>query len=147
MDRGGQMGMGNGTAQAKRVGMHMALYWGKDVWVLFADWPGFSLGQYIVSLIVIFIGAVLVEWLSFRKVKGIEGRPILTGFLKAVVYGVRVFFAYMVMLAVMSFNLGILFAAVLGHTVGLWVFGTHFLGKWSPPAVEQSRKECPGQCS
>ncbi|XP_031486679.1 copper transporter 6-like [Nymphaea colorata] len=139
-------GNSTGMAPAKRVMMHMALYWGKDVWVLFADWPGFSLGQYILSLIVIFIGAVLVEWLSFCKVKRMKGSPVLTGFLQAVLYGVRVFFAYMVMLAIMSFNLGILFAAVLGHGVGFWVFGTQFLRKPSP-AVEPVLKECPGQCS
>ncbi|CAN6471525.1 unnamed protein product [Victoria cruziana] len=138
MDHGGNMAMGNGTAPAKKkMVMHMALYWGKDAWVLFANWPGNSLGQYILSLIVTFLGAVLVEYLNICRFK-LEGRPILEGFLQAVIYGVRMFFSYNVMLAVMSFNFGILFAAVIGNGVGHWLFETRSFRK---TPVESTLKE------
>ncbi|KAF2306216.1 hypothetical protein GH714_015821 [Hevea brasiliensis] len=39
---------------------------------------------------------------------------------EASVYAVRMVLAYMVMLAVMSFNLGIFIAAVAGHAIGLF---------------------------
>lgn len=140
MDHGGAP---PAAASKKAAIMHMSLYWGKDVWVLFADWPGTSLGQYFLSLIVVFLGAILVEWLAFFRVNRKPGdRPISTGFLQAVVYGFRVFLAYCVMLAVMSFNLGVVVVAVVGHGVGYWLFGTEAFKK---KPVEPTLKDG-GQC-
>ncbi|XP_031487173.1 copper transporter 6-like [Nymphaea colorata] len=144
MDMGGMdHGGAPPAAASKKVIMHMSLYWGKDVWILFADWPGTSLGQYILSLIIVFLGAVIVEWLAFLKTNQKPGlNPIPTGFFQAVVYGFRVFFAYCVMLAVMSFNLGVVIVAVVGHGVGYWLFGTQAFKKKS---VEPTLKDG-GQC-
>nr|GMD87442.1 copper transporter 1-like [Ipomoea batatas]GME06603.1 copper transporter 1-like [Ipomoea batatas] len=45
--------------------MHMTFFWGKNTEVLFSWWPGYDqLGMYILSLVVVFLLAVLVEWLS-----------------------------------------------------------------------------------
>ena len=36
---------------------------------------------------------------------------------------VRLYFSYMLMLAVMTFNVGILWCAILGIVLGYWIFG------------------------
>ncbi|XP_031485609.1 copper transporter 6-like [Nymphaea colorata] len=106
--------------------MHFALFWGTDSAnvILFGGWPGASVGKYVFLLIVIFLGGIITEWLAFLKVKWVEEKPYLSGFLSSLVYGIRMFFANMMMLSLMSFNIGVVILAVLGHGVGYWLFGT-----------------------
>ncbi|XP_006850420.2 copper transporter 6 [Amborella trichopoda] len=99
----------------KKMMMHMTFFWGKDVEILFDGWPGGGLGMYILSLFVVFFLAILLEFLSNRGL--VPSRVAGT-----LVHAVRVGLAYLVMLAVMSFNGGVLVAAVLGHAVGFAMF-------------------------
>lgn len=48
---------------------------------------------------------------------------VWAGLTLTVVHALRVGLAYMVMLAVMSFNVGVLLAAVFGHALGFLFFG------------------------
>ncbi|KAJ0027516.1 hypothetical protein Pint_35290 [Pistacia integerrima] len=68
--------------------MQMNFYWGKDVVVLFSGWPETVL------------------------------KPMISLFLQASVYAIRMGLAYLVMLSVMSYNLGVFIVAVAGHTAG-----------------------------
>ncbi|KAL0460557.1 UNVERIFIED_CONTAM: Copper transporter 1 [Sesamum latifolium] len=65
-----------------------------------------SIGLYVVDLSTVFVVSLLT-WL----------------------YAVRISMAYVVMLAVMSFNAGILFAAVAGYSLGFLVFGSRVFDK------------------
>ncbi|EPS60230.1 copper transporter, partial [Genlisea aurea] len=100
--------------------MHMTFFWGKNTLILFDGWPGYDrIGMYILSIIVIFSFALIMELLSFllslrRTHSGIR-------VLQTAAYGLRVGLAYLVMLAIMSFNGGIFLAAVAGHVAGFFI--------------------------
>lgn len=100
--------------------MHMSFFWGKDVVVLFSGWPGSGrLGMYILALALIFVLAAAAEIFSFGptlKPRGIH--PAADAAVHAAVYAFRMALAYFVMLAVMSFNVGVFLVAVAGHAAG-----------------------------
>uniref|UniRef100_A0A6N2KKC9 Copper transport protein n=1 Tax=Salix viminalis TaxID=40686 RepID=A0A6N2KKC9_SALVM len=95
--------------------MHTSFYWGKDAIILFSGWPNGSLGMYILALFCVFLVAAAIEIFSAPEI------PEWVRLFKACVYAVRAGLAYMVMLAVMSFNLGIFFAALGGHATGFFL--------------------------
>ncbi|KAI3461553.1 hypothetical protein Pfo_018216 [Paulownia fortunei] len=84
-----------------------------------------SLGLYLVDLVIVFMLCLLVEWLSHtRFLSNSNTNNVRVGLIQTGLYGVRMTMAYLVMLAVMSFNAEILFAAVAGYSVGFLVFGS-----------------------
>ncbi|CAM0883482.1 unnamed protein product [Alopecurus aequalis] len=141
MDMGGHgmdMGMGGAAmppgAAAANGGrrmhyMHMTFYWGKNSEILFNGWPGSRGGMYALALVATFALAVLVEFLgSFRGLDSYistRGRRAAAG---AAVHAVRVAGAYVLMLALMSFNVGVLLAAVAGHAAGFLLFKAGLCG-------------------
>ncbi|URE46036.1 Ctr copper transporter family [Musa troglodytarum] len=94
MEMGGGAATGDGMGHEKemKMTMHMTFFWGENVEILFSGWPG-DRGFGIVSR---------------RRCGGMA----------AVLHAVRMGLAYLVMLAVMSFNGGVLGAAVAGHALG-----------------------------
>lgn len=116
--------MSNNSMSMKDMVMHMSFFWGKDPTVLFEGWPNGRLGMYVLALVFVFFLALAVELLSLSPSLAKAGAsPVLTSLTHSAVYAVHIALAYMVMLSVMSFNLGIFIVAVAGHTVG------HFLVK------------------
>ncbi|XP_039140629.1 copper transporter 6-like [Dioscorea cayenensis subsp. rotundata] len=108
--------------------MHMTFYWGKNSAILFSGWPGTSTGMYVLALVLVFVLAVLVEWLGHCRVAA-------NGLVRTAVHTVRVALAYVVMLALMSFNVGVFIVAVVGHCVGFLIFGSSSL--FWPAAPDQ----------
>ncbi|XWS43789.1 hypothetical protein CRYUN_Cryun16bG0134300 [Craigia yunnanensis] len=119
--------MSNGSMTSKD--MHMSFYWGKDVIVLFSGWPESSSGMYVLALFFVLLLGAAIEVLSLLPVVKPGTRPILGAFIQTSVYTVRMCFAYMVMLSVMSYNLGIFIAAVAGHAIGFFVVKFRSLAK------------------
>ncbi|CAO2166553.1 unnamed protein product [Urochloa humidicola] len=123
-------GGGMGTTRRKRY-IHMTFYWGKDSEILFTLWPGADGGMYAVALVAVFALAILLEFLSSRRLDsllptaaaaaGTNGRAA-AGAARATVHALRVGGAYLLMLALMSFNGGVLLAAVAGHVAGFLAF-------------------------
>ncbi|GAY49806.1 hypothetical protein CUMW_121900 [Citrus unshiu] len=128
----------------KRIA-HMTFFWGHNTQVLFPGWPGSSTGMYVLALVFVFSLAVIVEWLSHYNIVKPGASRVAAGLFKTGLHGVRVGLAYMVVLAVMSFNGGIFIAAVVGHAVGYLLFGSrvekgkmfydhdHDAGMYMPP--------------
>ncbi|KAJ6830843.1 copper transporter 6-like [Iris pallida] len=118
---GGGMGMGMGT-------MHMTFFWGHRVDILFSGWPGgrrHGVGMYLLALLFVFALSALVELLSYLpRLAAVGGGGGGGGLVLTGIATLRTGLSYLVMLAVMSFNAGVLIAAVLGHAVGYYVFGS-----------------------
>lgn len=83
-----------------------------------------SLEMYVLNLVSVFVLSLLVEWLSHTRFVSSEMDNVVAGFVQTTLYGARILMAYLVMLAVMSFNVGVLLVAVAGYTVGFLVFGS-----------------------
>uniref|UniRef100_A0A5B7BWK0 Copper transport protein n=1 Tax=Davidia involucrata TaxID=16924 RepID=A0A5B7BWK0_DAVIN len=119
--------------------MHMTFFWGSKAEILFSGWPGTRSGMYVLALIFVFALAVLAEWLSHCNLIKDGSNHVAAGLIQTVVHAVRVGLAYLVMLAVMSFNGGVFLVAIAGHTLGFLLFGSR-LFKRSPPPPPPSGK-------
>ena len=125
MNPGSSMSDGNMNMSSSPMDMvmHMSFYWGKDAIILFSGWPKQSLGMYILAFFCVFLLAFGIEVLSVAPAAKfiISSKPMVGAFIHASVYIVKMGFAYMVMLSVMSFNLGIFIAAVADHALGYFL--------------------------
>ncbi|KAI3507688.1 hypothetical protein L1887_22678 [Cichorium endivia] len=112
-----------GIPHRKRMMMHMTFYWGKDALILFTGWPGpNNLGMYALALIFVFFLALIIEWLAHCNSVQMKSDEVASGLAQTLVYSLRVGLSFMVMLALMSFNVGVFLVAVLGHAVGFFFF-------------------------
>lgn len=114
--------------------MHMSFFWGKDVIILFQEWPGQRLAMYILALIFVCFLAFATEILSISPPFKPGTSPLMGSLLYAGVYALRMAIAYMVMLSVMSFNLGIFVVALVGHAFGRFLVKYRSFAVASPPS-------------
>lgn len=132
---------GGGAMMTMRTGGHMTFFWSKNAEILFSGWPGNRTGMYVLGLIFVFVMSVLVEWLSqtqySKKKKKKDGSSS-----SAVVHGLKIGVAYLVMLAVMSFNVGVFMVAVAGHTVGFFIFSSNNKTTSSSSSANISSPNC-----
>jgi copper transporter 1 len=124
---------------------HMTFFWGKDSEILFAGWPGARGGMYALALVAVFALAFLLEFLGSRGLdarlhKAGDGRRVAAGAARAAVHALRVGMAYLLMLALMSFNGGVLLVAVAGHAAGFLAFRAGLFGD-RRAQVEDTGKE------
>ncbi|KAG8371440.1 hypothetical protein BUALT_Bualt13G0087800 [Buddleja alternifolia] len=131
-------GSSNGTMNMmhrRHMMMHMTFFWGKNAEILFDGWPGYDhLGMYVLALAVVFFLALIVEWLSHCNIlrqTSASDRSASAGLLQTLMYAVRIGLAYLVMLAVMSFNAGVFLVAIAGHGIGFFLFGSRAFNKQS----------------
>ncbi|KAK2992173.1 hypothetical protein RJ640_000809 [Escallonia rubra] len=94
---------GDGTHPHHKI-LHTAFYWGTEAEIMFPGWPGKSPGMYALALVFVFTLAVLVEGLSHCTVVKPGSNRVAGGFFQTGIFAVRAGLAYMVMLAVMSYN-------------------------------------------
>ncbi|KAF6161063.1 hypothetical protein GIB67_007704 [Kingdonia uniflora] len=104
--------------------MHTALYWGKAYEILFKEWPRASTGMYVLALVFVFVLGMLVELLSHYKLVKPGSNYVMAGVVQTIVHAIRVALAFLIMLALMSFNVGVFLVAVAGRTVGYFFFGS-----------------------
>lgn len=119
------MNGGNGTMampRRKKMMMHMTFYWGKDALILFTGWPGTNTGMYVLALVFVFFLALIVEWLAHCNLVMMKSNNVTSGLAQTLVYTLRVGLGFMVMLSLMSFNVGVFLVAVLGHALGFFFF-------------------------
>ncbi|KAK0604365.1 hypothetical protein LWI29_014939 [Acer saccharum] len=91
--------------------------------------------------------AILVEWLSGTHLIREGTNNVAAGMIQTVMHAIRVGLAYMVMLAVMSFNAGVFLAALAGHTLGFFLFGSRvFKKKAGSPSYQKTSDLPPMSC-
>lgn len=143
----------HGGMRRKRY-IHMTFFWGKESEILFTGWPGARGGMYALALVAVFALAFLLEFLGSRGLdarlpKAADGAPrrAAAGAARAAVYALRVGGAYLLMLALMSFNGGVLLVAVAGHAAGFLAFRAGLFGD-RRAQVEDAAKEqlAPAAC-
>ncbi|KAI3682465.1 hypothetical protein L1987_82464 [Smallanthus sonchifolius] len=138
---------GNGNKNDSSMGMdmdmgmdmemtHMTFYWGKNTWILFQGWPGSDTGMYILALIFVFLLALIMEWLAYSNPTPTKSNCLQ----RTMIHTLRVVFSYLVMLSVMSFNIGVFVMAIAGHAVGFFVF--RVLKKSSEKDLDMSSMAC-----
>ncbi|GAB4838054.1 hypothetical protein Ancab_027584 [Ancistrocladus abbreviatus] len=129
--------------------MHMTFYWGKNVTLLFDWWKTDSWSSYGFTLLVCFIFSAFYQYMEDRRLKlravatvapydprSSTNTPLLlpyrlrnrwgnpARFATVALFAVDAAIGYLLMLAVMSFNAGVLIAVVLGLSVGYFLFRT-----------------------
>lgn len=97
--------------------MHMTFSGAKMWWFCLRVGQTAALECTLLALVFVFSLAVAVEILAAPPIKP-RMRPLSGGLIQAAVYAVRMALAYLVMLSVMSFNVGIFITVVVGHAVG-----------------------------
>ncbi|KAB2089374.1 hypothetical protein ES319_A03G057100v1 [Gossypium barbadense] len=127
--------------------MHMTFFWGNIAEILFSGWPSRrGAGMYALALIFIFVLAFLVEWLSHSrliKLLGEGSSNVLAGVVQTLLHAIRVGLAYLVMLAVMSFNGGVFLMAVAGHALGFLLFGSRVFKKSTEMFLDDNTSDPP----
>ncbi|KAJ3674565.1 hypothetical protein LUZ60_005181 [Juncus effusus] len=106
--------------------MHMTLFWGKNTIILFRDWPGSRTGMYVLALIIVFAFAFMTEWLSHSRLISPNWNKTAAELTRASLHMVRMGLYYLLMLALMSFNGGVVIVSILGHAVAFIIFGRAF---------------------
>ncbi|PIN08419.1 Copper transporter [Handroanthus impetiginosus] len=138
--------------------MHMTLYWSNEVTLLFDSWTTKSWPSYALALLLCFLFSVFYQFLEALRLRlksaPTSANPSLPSVNTPLIarkfdqnwrirlglaglFGVNSAIGYLIMLAIMSFNGGVLLAVVLGSTVGYYVFRSgHFLdaGDYLAPA-------------
>lgn len=127
----------------KGMAMHTSFFWGSNVTILFQGWPDNNLGMYILSLAFVFLLSVAVEVLSVPPAVKPGTSPAVGGLTQSTVYALRMALAYMVMLSVMSFNLGVFIVAIAGHTLGFFVVKFRALSLASSQAAAATENNIP----
>lgn len=111
---------------------HMTFFWGKNSEILFTGWPGARGGMYALALVAVFALAFLLEFLGSRGLDALlpaaPGGRRRAAAARAAVHALRVGAAYLLMLALMSFNGGVLLVAVAGHAAGFLAFKAGLFG-------------------
>lgn len=106
---------------------HLSFRWDKKTEIFFSGWPGKSSESYIIALACVFLVSVMVEWLTHKRLTMTFSASFCAILLETLMYGSRVGLSYLVMLSVMSFNIGIILSAVAGYSVGFLAFGCRVL--------------------
>ncbi|CAL4954336.1 unnamed protein product [Urochloa decumbens] len=145
-------GMAMGTRRKRYI--HMTFYWGKDSEILFTLWPGADGGMYALALVAVFALAFLLEFLGSRRLDALLPSAAAAGSSRrraaagAAVHALRVGGAYLLMLALMSFNGGVLVVAVAGHAAGFLAFRAGLFGDGRAQVKDGYNKEefAPAAC-
>ncbi|CAN1167422.1 Copper transporter 5 [Linum perenne] len=126
--------------------MHMTMYWGIKVTILFDSWKTDSLFSYLLTLLACLLFSTFYQYMEDRRLRfkaaalssssqsppsvnaplllrKLSGNPLQPAKLAgALLFGINSAIGYFLMLAIMSFNAGVFIAIVLGLTIGYLVF-------------------------
>ncbi|XP_031127991.1 copper transporter 1-like [Ipomoea triloba] len=115
--------------------MHQSFFWGKNVTILFKGWPDNNLGMYVLALVFVFFLAFSIEILSVTAAVNRATTPAVGALTQTGVYALRIALAYLVMLSIMSFNLGVFIVVVAGHAFGYFAVKFRALRQSAPDTI------------
>lgn len=102
--------------------MHMTFYWGMSASILFDFWNPRTWQTYLLTLVILFISAFLHQFLEYYRLNLKSTSVFLNRYKSAALFGLNSSLAYLLMLAVMSFNGGVFIAVMMGFSVGHLLF-------------------------
>ncbi|GAA0184876.1 secondary carrier transporter [Lithospermum erythrorhizon] len=132
----------------KIIDMVMRFFFGENNEIFFSRWHGNEdLGMYILALVLVFTLALNLEFITHCYLnKEKSNNDVFEGLVETIMYGLRIGLAYMMVLAVMSFNGGVFIVAVAGHTLGFLMFGSKVFKKTSPMIYDCKASEFHSTC-
>jgi len=99
--------------------------------VLFDGWKVTNCGYYTLTLLFWFLAGILYELINFvlvhKQLHEVQKNfhPLVSRISLALLYFVKMFFAYVIMLVAMTYNVGLIFSVVLGMAVGFFLFSSN----------------------
>ncbi|XP_028775671.1 copper transporter 6-like [Neltuma alba] len=115
----------NGTTSTRhKMMMHMTFYWGNKAEILFTYWPGDNTAMFLFALLIVFSMAILVECLSHCRFLKPGSNRFACALVQTLVHTFRTALSYLVMLALMSFNVPVFLVVVAGHAIGFFFFAS-----------------------
>ncbi|KAF8403007.1 hypothetical protein HHK36_011102 [Tetracentron sinense] len=124
----------------RKLMMHMTFFWGKKTEILFLGWPDMYVLAFVFGI------SVLLEWLSHCRLMQSSTNNLPAGLVQTAMHAIRVGLAYMLMLAVMSFNGVVFLVAVAGHSIGFLLFGSRVFKKSEMSPYEKPSDLPPMSC-
>lgn len=107
---------------------HTSFWVGTNVMVLFPGWPGnYSLLHYYLALLLVFVLALLTPICGMCSMPANEQMAPMTLLLYAMRHGLRKCLFYLLVLSVVTFNVGVFLAAIAGHVIGYFALSTCML--------------------
>ena len=105
------------------MSMQMTFYTGHEVTILFSWWETQTQAQYALSLLVIFIAGIAMELLMLlKRILGFRSKSLLWKAVNSVLFGVVICWGYFMMLAAMTYNVGVFVVVCVGYAVGNFIF-------------------------
>ncbi|XP_035547681.1 copper transporter 5-like [Juglans regia] len=126
--------------------MHVTIYWGKKVTLLFHWWKTRTWMSYLITLLACFLFSAIHQYMEVRRIRFKYSTssnsstitvPLLSKFghcrrffhpaqlATSLLFGAHSAMGYLLMLAIMSCNGGVILAIVLGLSFGYLVFRSH----------------------
>ncbi|GLJ05406.1 hypothetical protein SUGI_0017680 [Cryptomeria japonica] len=114
--------------------MTMAFYWGRRVDLMFPGWSTHTVAQYVLSLAALFALALFHQALTHVRTlvfdpehggnsrKNLGSKSLGTSIAETVAFALNAATGYILMLAVMSYNVGVFLVVLAGLSVGFFFF-------------------------
>lgn len=110
----------------KKAEAHTSFWVGTNVMVLFPGWPGnYSLLDYYLALLLVFVLSFLSTTPRMIRVTSARCFPMFL-LLHAFKHGLEKCLFYLVVLCVVTFNVGVFLAAMAGHAVGYFMYSAYY---------------------
>ncbi|KAH9289457.1 hypothetical protein KI387_033574, partial [Taxus chinensis] len=113
------MPMSPSPSSMEMMRMRNSFYWGSDAVFMFPNWPG-SGGMYVLSLIMLFVVSIGKEYMSIHHPHHMDKNA--SWVVAALSHTVHLTVGYLLMLAVMSYNLGVFIVVLAGSALGFYIF-------------------------